>query len=148
MIRGVHVYARRSIIMVVALSVTTDGLGLETDPRLRLDATVSDTDLGAAVQSALAQSGKTIPPPDWKVAPLPGKRTAEVAGLKSWASFARGARLAQVESDDNRIIFRPTMNKGANSGFEPHPADLALTEQSPSYSDIGATIRRAFQRCE
>jgi hypothetical protein len=76
--------------------------------------------VGTAVAAALNASGSGVdnPPP---TGPLPIQPLLEVAGVKSWATFVRGAQMVVVRLDDVEVFVEPNENRGGREGFVVRP---------------------------
>jgi hypothetical protein len=99
-------------------------------------------DLGGAVRSALDRSRTDIPhPTSWTglLDPL-----LELAGVKSWSTFAKSALCAEVEEEGGLASVVPTDNLGASGGFQPDPSRATPSEASDLES-LGAKVRHAVR---
>jgi len=113
------VYARRGSIYVAPSSKTEAGFWVEHGPyfaEAEADARAEPMTLARHVLAALAASrvGMPTPPRDELRSRLP-----EFAGVKSYATFMRGAQLVTVSRENETITLTPTSNGGARTGFTP-----------------------------
>lgn len=139
------VYGKPGFFIVVTSSETTTGLWIEAGPYYRLSADASDEDLGSCVLSALAASTNDLPhPTDWKNFHKP---VWDLAGVKSWGAFVKGASCVSVEAELDRISLTPSVNHGARDGFKAR-LDGMISIYSPSKLALGASVRSLLQPSE
>lgn len=122
-------YLRRGRIFVTAFSQTVDGFWIETEPRFESDgfeAAEAATLLLEALKGS--QLGMPTPHRDSLGSALPA-----LAGVKSYATFMRGAVSVEVSrSDEGTLSVTPMHNGGAGDGFVPmaeHELDVGSTDQ-------------------
>jgi hypothetical protein len=108
------VYERRGRIFVSAEAKTRAGFWVtqltgRCRPRPPLHA------LAATVLHALARSGGTVPtsPPSES----PAKPLLQLARVKTYATFARGAKAVTVSQEESGITVVPMHNGGSRTGF-------------------------------
>lgn len=120
------VFSRSTALIVHPSSRTTDGVWILAEPCVWLSADVSDDALGEAVLAALAASRTDVPhPTNWKGVLQP---LLAVAGVTTWAAFAKSALCVHVSLDgdgDDTMHVTPTANLGAREGFEELQAESA-----------------------
>src|SRR5215475_1696620 len=91
------VFLRKKQFFVHAFSQTTDGVWIVWAPCLAVPQSGSDEDLGRAICAALEGSRAQVPhPTQWNgiLKPL-----LDLAGVKSWTTFAKDATYVEVEED-------------------------------------------------
>jgi hypothetical protein len=136
-------YQRGERIILHASSKTKAGVWILSAPVLAADQT-DPRHLGEGVLEALDGSREGVPHPiSWKGIFDP---VLQLAGVKSWGTFAKMAKCVQIEFGTNRIALLPTKNLGAKDGFEPLPAKLRSS--SPVTADIGNALLFAFRDAE
>jgi hypothetical protein len=122
-------YVRRGRVFVAAFSETVDGFWIETDPRLESDG-FEAAEASALLLEALegSQLGVPTPPRDSIGTKLPA-----LAGVKSFATFMRGAFSVDLSrSDEGTLTVTPMRNDGARGGFVPmveHQTHLGGADQ-------------------
>jgi hypothetical protein len=95
--------------------MTTAGLWIASPPFL--SSTDDASPIGECVARSLTASTEGIPhPTEWNNLFRP---ILELAGVKSWNSFVKGALLVGIESDSDQITLTPHRTLGARDGFEP-----------------------------
>lgn len=105
----------------------------------------SVTALGEAVLRALAAARNDIPhplPSEWSALAKP---LYKAAGVKSWATFVKGALFCNIREEGGNLYIEPNRNLGARGGFQPIPDqnDLRIPA-SASAEEIGAAVRKAL----
>lgn len=144
-VKRATVFSRSTGLIVHPSSRTTDGVWILAEPCVRLSADVPDDALGEAVLAALAASRTDVPhPTNWKgiVQPL-----LAVAGVTTWAAFAKRARCVHVSLDgngDDTMHVTPTANLGPREGFEEIQNESRTLPAASSAQVVGATVRRVL----
>jgi hypothetical protein len=122
---------------------TTDGVWVATHPFLSSEQ--ESLDVGDRAKQALAKSTEGVSHPiDWSGLFTP---MLDLAGVKSWSSFSRGAELVGIEMEGNSIKLIPHRNLGPNEGFEPIVGDAIHLPSDASCEDIGNAIIALATRC-
>jgi hypothetical protein len=103
--------------------------------------------LGQALQMAIDASHQNAPwPTDWKglLAPL-----LVAAGVKHWASFAKGARSIRVDEDGGQATLLPSTSKVEKNAFTPFDDDsLVVHAEAANAAALGAAAVLAIQRSD
>lgn len=103
--------------------------------------------LGQALQMAIDASHQNAPwPTDWKglLAPL-----LVAAGVKHWASFAKGARSIRVDEDGGQANLLPSTSKVEKNAFTPFDDDsLVVHAEVANAAALGAAAILAIQRSD
>jgi hypothetical protein len=124
-------------------SKTTDGVWVGGQPVSSSDPD-NPIELGRAVLSALAGSKEGVPHPSiW------GDTSAfllKFAGAKSFRAFFGSARSVSIESQDDRVTFRPYRNLGSRDGYRPIKGKDRTSLANDS--ELGAALLSAFQDTE
>ena len=115
---------------------TTDGVWIASPPFLHSDG--DSFHLGSCAKCALAHSAEgVVHPTEWKHIFTP---MLDLAGVKSWNIFARGAELVGIEMEGHTIKLTPHRNLGPKEGFDP-VADLAIRLRTDaSHEDLGNAV--------
>lgn len=132
-------YLRKGQVYLHASSRTVDGFYVATPPFLVVDL-ANSRKVEASITSALAGSKAKVPTPPRDVELL--SALYELAGVKTWGSFVRGAKMTHLYQLETTLRFRPTRNFGARNGFE--EIAEAVFETSPHESSSSALVR-AFE---
>ncbi|MFC0005791.1 hypothetical protein [Micromonospora siamensis] len=135
---------RRGRHVVHSSSLTVDGLWIANGVFELLDDSPGDKELGAAVRRMLDASRDGVPTPDLRGGPSLFAPVLDALGLRSWATYAKGAVHVDVEQDGEDVLVSPTRN-GGREGF------VGLTEQSvrlaaPDDEELGVALRAALGR--
>jgi hypothetical protein len=136
-------YLRRPHLFLHPMSCTTDGVWIAGAPEIKLDESSGDEELGRALAEALMGSASGVPHPRvWS-----GRNDAflKLAGVKSWATFARTAEHASAEEIDGVTCVIPYVNRGASEGFQPLP-EQAVAVRPVTFAALGAAAREALRR--
>lgn len=145
--REVCIYERRGSLFVRTCLQTEVGLWLEQGPCKMLPSSAEPTVIGEAARDALARSGKTIPhPTEWKSVDEDNP-ILELAGIKRWSTFRKGARALGVSLYDDRIELIPSENEGSE-GFGPLTDDALRLAPDASAEELGTAINEALRRCK
>jgi hypothetical protein len=130
-------------------SQTTVGVWIEMPPRIKLDNNVSPSDLGNAAHEVLAESKQGVPHPTVDELETGFKPMLELAGVKSWAAFARHACNVSIrtDSDSRFIIIEPWENAGTKRGFVQMPNLSVRVRMDAPPAEIGEAIQKAMQLC-
>jgi hypothetical protein len=147
--KSASVYSRDGSLYVAPVSKTEAGFGVESLPLVAIPLDADTASVGAAVRNALDASRLGIPTPSREelAAQKPSDNPRlRLAGVKSYRTFARGARHVAVtqQADGIRLDPSKTTEKGA---FEYLP-DRALIIENPCPSELADAIREALSRCE
>lgn len=146
MTRSASVYQRLGAWIVGPYARMTSGLWVATDPFLSLPTSVGYPRLAREALAAISRS-RTIPYVNLRDTPLPlPDPILEAAGVKSWATFHKGAQLVSLTSDDDQIAVSPNINKGAREGFIPLPDDIVVSA-TVTVDALGEAIEQAFAAC-
>lgn len=124
----------------------TIGLWMSHSPYVSLPAETPYRQLADAVRVALSQSG-TIPDINFRDTPVPPSPVLEAAGVKSWSTFHKGAKLISLSADSERITLTPNRNEGPREGFNPMAAAELSIPATATDDELGAAIERAFADC-
>jgi hypothetical protein len=129
-----------------AISKTTIGVGMETPPRIKLDLKATEAALGEAVLEALSGSKVGVPHPSREEMEefLP---MLDLAGVKTWAAFARHASNVQISADADWLIFEPWKNAGAKGGFIPFSGEKVRVRADAPTAAIGEALKKAMALC-
>jgi hypothetical protein len=141
------VYKRRDGWYLHAFSTTTTGVGLGSPPRIKLDMDATTANLGQAVLEALKGSQQGVPHPPPKEAVKSFKPMLDLAGVKTWAAFAKNASNVDVSSDANLLIFEPWKNAGPKGGFVPFPGEKVTVRADAPTAEIGEALKKAMALC-
>ncbi|MEU4423581.1 hypothetical protein AB0F81_23380 [Actinoplanes sp. NPDC024001] len=143
-----EVYRRGKLILIDAMSRTVDGFWISSPPYLVLDVTASPEEVGAALAQALAGSRQGVPNPPVRNAPSPIQPLLELAGVKSWNTFVKGASLVLVEQEKRSVVFKPHRNRGARQGFEEFQPETPLTVAPGDTGALGRQLLAALDRAD
>ncbi len=117
-------------------SKTTDGVWIASQPFLSSDQ--ESINVGDCAKQALAMSTEGVGhPTEWSGLFTP---MLDLAGVKSWSTFSRGAELVGIEMEGNLIKLIPHRNLGPKEGFEPVVSDAIDLPSEASCEDIGNAI--------
>jgi hypothetical protein len=109
----------------------------------RLASGVAASELGSAIEDALAQSRSGLPElaPDSK----PSQPLLDLLYLPNYAAYVRGTRSVEVYRDGDMIEVTPFRNEGARGGFTPIETEMTtLTLASPE--QLAAEVLEAFKK--
>ena len=137
------VYFRKKMYLVSPSSKTTDGVWLLVEPCIAVPEASSNEELERAIRVSLDRSRTDIPHPRiWERRREP---LLELAGVKSWSTFSKGASCLDVEDEGYRIVLVPTKNLGSTKGFVD---DLSRQIILDGYrSDVlGAAVRQLMMQ--
>jgi hypothetical protein len=144
MIRSASIFKRRDGWYLEAISKTSVGVGLSTPPYLKLPNDVDPKSLGEATLQAMEGSRMGIPHPtmdEFENEPWP---MLELAGVKTWAAFARRAANAGVTKHGDWLAIEPWRNAGAKMGFEPIPGVSFRVRADAPAREIGEAVRKTI----
>ena len=139
LMKSATVYRRKHVLYVHPKSRTTDGLWIVTDPILKLDEPVGDSDIGSAIRAALDRSESNVPrPTNWDEI---SKVLLKGTGASSWSKFVQSTSCVIVTSTGDELSVMPTENRGARGGFAHEPDKVVVLRQA-SVSELGAVARK------
>ncbi len=83
-------------------------------------------------------------PTNWSglLAPL-----LEIAGVKAWSTFTKGAKSLDLEAEGGRLKVVPTRNLGPREGFEALPEQTVELPLLSPPDKIGESLDEAMARC-
>jgi hypothetical protein len=125
-------------------SQTTMGLWIANAPFIKRALDEGDSVLGQTILEMLQASQLLVPhPAKWDAS----YGILDLAGVKSWAAFMRGASYVGVRGEDEWLMLEPSTNAGAKKGFVPI-SGVSLQIPADSRSDrIGETLKEAIALC-
>lgn len=137
-------YKRKNQILLHAVSKTTAGVWILDQPVFSVDA--SDISrLGTNIYEALNSSREGIVhPTSWKGIFDP---VLQLAGVKTWGTFAKSAKCVEIELEPNSASFVPTKNRGADGGFE-RMDSMQMHIKIIDSAHLGAALLSAFEVAE
>jgi hypothetical protein len=147
--KSATVYRRADGFYLHADSQTTQGVWITAAARCKLAVDASPETLGRAGTNMLQASERGVPHPaqdDWGKAFTP---MFELAGVKTWAAFARHALNVGVRTnfDSESLIIEPWENAGTKNGFVPMPGMEVRVPIDAPPAEIGEAIIKAMQLC-
>lgn len=123
-----QVYARRGDLFVVAQAMVGTGLWISWPPFTRVPR--DSAEVGPLVLATLEKTAYDIPAPNLRTDPAPITPIYQLAGVKSWGTFVKGAELVGVELDGGRLSLTPMVNLGSRQGFGfPDPGQVVHAEE-------------------
>ncbi|HWO26384.1 MAG TPA: hypothetical protein VNO30_46970 [Kofleriaceae bacterium] len=132
-------YWRQKKYLVLSASRTTDGLWILGKPCFAISDASSDIELERAIWTALEASQIGISHPrNWDELPDP---LLDLAGVKKWSAFSKGASCLHIKEEGGRIVLIPTRNLGPAEGFEDDISRQIILESS-ARETLGASVRR------
>lgn len=135
---------RKGKILIQSYSQTTTGIWVGMGPVYVIDENQTD-EIGVKVLEALSQSVEGVRHPaqtEWKSIQAP---MLEAAGVKTWATLAKGAKAVGLEYEEGRVTMVPTSNYEKNGG-EPC---LDRTFHCGFVEDeLGKSLLKAFRSCD
>ena len=127
-------------------SQTTAGVWIDSPPSLKLEVNATAAAIGeAAIQVIQASKSPVKHPSNWDDLPNP---MFELAGVKSWRAFEKGAKYCTLEVVSERLHITPHRSLGPNRGFEPVPQATVDVPFHSSPEQIGTAVATAFLACE
>lgn len=145
--REACVYERRGSLFIRWSSQTEVGLWIEEGPCTMIPSNSKSEEVGQAARDALARSGKIIPhPTEWKSVDEDNP-ILELAGIKQWSTFRRGARVVGIALYDGKLELTPTENEGSE-GFSDLNDDALCLSPDASTAELGAAIYDTLKRCK
>jgi hypothetical protein len=145
--RRAVISARGDRLYVSSWSITDQGASVQGDWIADADIQVSDAELGSLARAALAACRQGVPHPSFRDGPTPELRTIlQVAGVKTYAAFARGTREVAVRSLDESadLTVTPYRNGGPRTGFTEMLDEVAVLDAAVDDSSLGAVLRQAL----
>lgn len=135
--RSANVYSRKGTFFVHASLRTTAGVWMDGAPSFAVEHASDDSSLGEAILAALAGSRQGVPHPNnWKEVQ---RALLELAGVKSWSTFTKGATHVAVQEGASGVTLTPTTNVG--DGFESEDERAVTLERGTTAASIGALVR-------
>lgn len=136
-------YRRGNRIFLHASSKTTAGVWILDQPVAGVAGDDADA-VGAAAHASLAGSREGVAHPTaWGALFDP---VLALAGVKTFATFIKGAKCVEIEADDDIIRLIPTRNEGIDEGFNPlHDRTQTIAGDDPA---LGAAVLAALDAAE
>jgi hypothetical protein len=144
--KSAAVFSRNGVLYFHSQSRTTAGVWIATSPFLRIEPDGSPARKGEAAVEALRASQDGVPhPTNWNglLTPL-----LELAGVKSWSTFMKGAKSLGLEVEGDGLKMVPTRNLGPKEGFEAVPEQTVEIPFSSSPDQVGMALDEAMARCQ
>ena len=142
-VKRASAYSRGGKVYLYAEARTKDGIWISTEPVMTCDPEDISA-LGQYILDALKRSKQGVRDPGRRkdlTAPL-----LQLAGVKSYNTFARLAKNVGIRQEGDRILFIPTRNGGPGTGFV--PVDKKSRETHADVEGLGKMLLVAFEDCE
>ena len=125
-------------------SLTTAGVGLATEPYIKLTTPASDHDLFLAIKEALNSVKTGIPhPTDWKKVAADYEKNIGYNNKKIHKNFTH----CGIQEDENNYYFTPSENLGAKNGYT-YIVDKKITvNKASSEKDIAEAFYKTMKEC-
>jgi hypothetical protein len=121
--------------------MTTAGLWIASPPFLSSDDEVLS--MGECLAQSLNASVEGVPhPTEWDGVFRP---ILELARVKSWNVFAKGAFLVGIEAESDEITLTPHRNLGAKDGFESIPEKNMTLSAKASAQELGDALSEVIK---
>ena len=146
--RLAEVYALPDAFVVVANHRTQAGFWLMGRPVTRLPSTATDADLGAVVRAALSASSDGLPVPTREDHSANMLDLAKAAGVRTWATLEKVARLCSVEAGaSGGLKVTPHRHGGTRGPDKGYHELTAAAFELPGGNDaaLGAAARRGIE---
>ncbi len=122
---------------------TTAGVWIASPPFLSSGEIPGE--LGACVSQTLNGSMEGVPhPTEWGKLFSP---VLELAGVKTWPTFVKGALLVGIEMEGDAITLTPHCNEGPKEGFDPLESQAVTLAASATPGEIGEALLKAAAAC-
>jgi hypothetical protein len=143
------VYLRSNGWFLHAISKTTDGVGIETPPRIKLESDAPPHEIGHAIFEVLQGSTQGLPHPSVAELERGFKPMMDLAGVKTWDAFARRTSSVSIRTDppSEWLIVEPWENAGTKRGFVQMPNLSVRVRMDAPLAEIGEAIQKAMQLC-
>lgn len=144
--RSAGIYSRDGKLFIYPHFITTTGISLGGEPIAVMEQIATDSEVGREAREALRRHRTGHPHPvrfDNPSDPL-----LEAAGVKTWATFAKGALACSISEDGVEVVITPSRRGKARASYLFTP-DLNVKVNLPASDEqVGAAIREALARCE
>ena len=144
---AVHLH-RDGRVFFLPYSKTENGFSVFDGLPEVVDSMEDATELGRALEAAMARSfARILPAVDLRA---PDKDDEILVWMKksSWGQYSRGVRSVSItvssEFPEGTLDVRPLQNKGARGGFEPVP-DTRFQSTYESVEELGRIVQRAME---
>jgi hypothetical protein len=139
-------YKRKGKIFFHSSSKTTAGVWIATGPFLSIEDSEQSSKKGNYIKEVLKSSEEGITHPNsWENLFEP---ILNLAGVKSWSTFAKSAISCSIELENDELQFIPNRNLGPREGYEPIHERTLIVSFDTSIEKIGYMLDRAFEACE
>jgi hypothetical protein len=120
-----------------------------TPPEIKVAKDAPPDALGKAAIEALDGSKQDVPHPPYSELETGFKPMLDLAGVKTWAAFARNACNVGIEVDASNqwLIIEPWENVGTKKGFVQIPNVSVRVRIDAPPEEIGEAIKNAMQLC-
>jgi hypothetical protein len=139
--RRADIYLRRGRFIIHASSETTAGLWILAEPVIGLEEACSDAELVRAISAAIDGSRRGVQHPvvwDSMFAPV-----LQLAGVKTWPTFVKGAARIALSQIDRKLTIMPTRNLGAKDGYDDAAAHMLVVD-SDDVAAVALAARKAL----
>jgi hypothetical protein len=136
----------RGRVIVASYSKTAGGANVGNGWIQELHHPADHTELGRLLRSALNASREDAPWPDFRSGlTAEQQRFLEVAGVKTFNQYMRGAREVYVHLNDPEpgLELRPSRNEGRN-GFVKMNEQSIFLDAGVDNQELGSAVRRAI----
>ncbi len=138
----VTVFRRGDLLFVSSNSATINPVMFAPTELTTVSWDVPDRAIGEAVFAGLRACKRDQPEPDWKArgADAPDAALLEAAGVKSWSTFVRSAKAADVKRDERGRIKVMSMRR-EGGGFLRETDSPVIHLVDPTAAELGIAIR-------
>lgn len=137
-------YARRGQFYACAMSRTVEWLWIAGPPFLEAAGDATDEELGRLVLDALEGSRQDVAHPPVADLERVLDPLVELAGVKSYRTFEKGARLVEALEQGGVVTLTPTRNAGRD-GFLPLEGSAVTVDSSDDAGAVGSGLRATLE---
>lgn len=144
--RMAEIYQKKGRLYVGSCARTTTGLWVAHGPVVTIGFDAPEAEIGAIVERAIENSVSGVPhPPSPKDVSIP---LLAAAGARTFAAFARGAKLVSVSENETGIVVIPTRNGGSTEGFVDLPERRRYLPGLRPLVTLGTEVSAALREAE
>lgn len=135
---------RKGVIHIQGYSQTHSGVWIASGRVRSLDQAADSKQIAIAIREAFAASTRGVPHPRQDEWPSVQAPMLEAAGVKNWATLARGAKAVGLELDGSVVTMTPSANYARQGGEELPDQTIRSELESDA---LGSDLVQAFKTC-
>ncbi|MBI1767136.1 MAG: hypothetical protein HYR67_02035 [Bacteroidetes bacterium] len=139
-------FKRTQDFLLHSTSTMIEGGGINTEPYIRLEASVANEDLFKNLMTVLDASKMGVPRPKDFDKSL--KQYLNAVGLRDHEDLYKDSVCVIVVNRNGTVSFFPSRNEGMKGGFAILPADKVEIPEKSNIDEVVQALLKAIEKCK